>query len=159
MCSGKRGVSSEEMIAIDAISDFPYPSPRGIRLIPVIDWISAGKLAKSDVPLPEDLSENSLRVADLGPGQYYALKVQGNSMDRVSPDGSIILVDRSDITLIGGKYYIFSLNGEATFKRWHGGDPAYLEPFSTDPSHGPIFVKNKKGLATLGRVKRTILDL
>jgi hypothetical protein len=101
-----------------------------------------------------------LAFADLGRGDFFALQVEGTSMDRISPEGSVIVVDRSDKQLVGGKPYIFSLKGgEATYKLWHPGDPAYLEPSSWDASNKPQFVKRMKELFVIGRVRRTLMDL
>ena len=81
-------------------------------------------------------------------------------MDRVSPEGSVIVVNRSDKALVSGAYYVFWTKGEgATFKRWHGGEPPYLEPWSWDSSNRPIFVKKRTDLEVIGRVRRTTLNL
>lgn len=129
-----------------------------ISIVPLIDSVSAGRLTSpasqisiEDVPL--------LAFADLGPGDFFATRVEGTSMDRISPDGSVIVVNRHERDLFSGRCYVFAYRGETTFKRWQGGDPSYLEPFSTDSVHKPIFVRKKKDLEVIGRVKRTVLDL
>jgi SOS-response transcriptional repressor LexA len=127
------------------------------RSVPVISWVSAGRLAESGMQIPvEDVP--LLAFADLGRGDFFALKVQGDSMDRLSPDGSIIVVNRADRTLVSGKAYVFSRRGEATYKLWEP-DPPHLAPFSTNPANKAIFVKGKRDFEVLGRVKRTLLDL
>ncbi len=83
-------------------------------------------------------------------------------MDRLSPDGSIIVVNRRDRELVPGRCYVFAIGGQTTYKRWQparGDDPAYLEPYSTDPIHKPIFIHRKRDFGVIGRVKRTVLDL
>ena len=37
-------------------------------------------------------------------------------MDRVSPDGSIIVVNKAERELMNGRPYVFSLRGETTYK-------------------------------------------
>lgn len=104
-----------------------------------------------DVPL--------LAFADLGRGEFFALRVEGDSMDRWSPDGSVIVVNRADREPVNGKAYVFFHKTEGTtYKLWHA-EPEYLEPHSTNPANKPIFIKRKKDLEVVGRVRRTVLDL
>jgi len=130
-----------------------------LRRIPLLDKVTAGKLRASSSQIPvEDVP--LLAFADLGRGDFFALTVDGDSMDRWSPDGSIIVVNQADRTLVSGKAYVISQRGEATFKMWRP-DPPRFAPYSTNPSHEPIFVRSKADAEKLvvGRVKRTVLDL
>ena len=130
-----------------------------LRRIPLLDKVTAGKLRASSSQIPvEDVP--LLAFADLGRGDFFALTVDGDSMDRWSPDGSIIVVNQADRTLVSGKAYVISQRGEATFKMWRP-DPPRFAPYSTNPSHEPIFVRSKAEAEKLvvGRVKRTVLDL
>lgn len=159
MVRGTRDVAADEMLAIEVITGLPVPSPNVPTKVPLIEWVTAGKLAepRSQIPV-EDVP--LLAFADLGTGDFFALTVEGTSMDRVSPEGSVIVVNRADKTLVSGGYYVFWSKSEGTtYKRWHGGDPPYLAPYSWDASHGPIFIGKKKDLEVIGRVKRTVLDL
>lgn len=157
---GLREVSAEEMLAIEEITGFPAPAEARAALVPVplVDWVSAGKLAEPQSQLPVE-KVPLLAFADLGKGDFFATRVRGDSMDRLSPEGSIIIVDRNDKQLIGGKCYIFSIKGETTFKMYQADDPPYLAPYSTNPLNKPIFPKRKNDLEIVGRVKRTVLDL
>lgn len=131
--------------------------PKVVR-VPLLDTVTAGWLAApmSQIPV-EDVP--LLAFADLGRGDFFALTVDGTSMDRLSPEGSVIVVNRDDKNLVSGKCYVFNYRGKTTFKRWQAGDPSYLAPFSTDPSHQPIFIKKKTDMEVIGRVRRTLLDL
>lgn len=128
-----------------------------VSYLPLISWVSAGKLtdAESQIPVQD---APILGFVDLGHGEFFALKVEGDSMNRVSPEGSVIVVNRLERQLINGKCYIFSLRGETTFKRWNA-DPGYLEPDSTNPLNKPIFLKKSRDFDVVGRVLRTVLDL
>lgn len=156
----ERDVSAEEMLAIEEITGFPAPAEARATLVPVplVDWVSAGKLASTASQLPVE-KVPLLAFADLGHGDFFATRVKGDSMDRVSPEGSVIIVDRNDKVLVGGKCYIFSVKGETTFKMYQADDPPYLAPFSTNPLNKPIFPKKKNDWEIVGRVKRTVLDL
>ena len=129
-----------------------------ITIVPLIDSVTAGKLATPSTQIPVERVP-LLAFADLGSGDFFALRVEGGSMDRLSPNGSIIIVNRRERDLISGKCYVFSIRGETTYKRWQGDNPAYLEPFSTESFHKPIFVTGKRGFEVVGRVKRSVLDL
>lgn len=145
------GLAAARRAAADAARPVKFIS------VPVLDYVQAGKLVAPHSQLPvEDVP--LLAFADLGPGDWFALKVQGTSMDRVSPEGSTIIVNKRDRTPVSGRCFVFAVDGEVTYKRWQGGDPPYLEPFSTDPQHRPRFFK-RRDLEVIGRVKRTLLDL
>jgi SOS-response transcriptional repressor LexA len=130
-----------------------------VARIPLLDTVTAGKLRAPSSQIPvEDVP--LLAFADLGRGEFFALTVQGDSMDRISPDGSVIVVNQADRTLVSGKAYVISQRGEATFKLWRP-DPPRFSPHSTNPVHEPIFVKSKSDAEKMvvGRVKRSVLDL
>lgn len=135
----------------------PMPSATEIAQVPLLSWVSAGKLADASSQIPSD-DAPMLGFADLGRGEFFALKVKGNSMDRISPDGSTIVVNRAERQLVAGKPYVFSVRGETTFKIWHH-DPMYLAPYSTNPTNEPIIIKRKGDIIVIGRVRRTVLDL
>lgn len=139
-------------------AELPTRASIPVRMVPVLDSVPAGKLAAPASQLPvEDIP--LLAFADLGRGDFIALTVKGTSMDRISPDGSVIIINRADKTLVSGKCYVFNYRGQVTYKRWRGGEPPYLEPYSTDPEHSPIFLRRKQDMEVIGRVKRSVLDL
>ncbi|HBF32682.1 MAG TPA: transcriptional regulator [Rhizobium sp.] len=130
---------------------------RGDVEVPLLSLVSAGNLRDQPSVTAADVIGH-IKVADLAKGDWIALQVDGDSMDRIAPPGSIIMVDRSDHHLIDGKYYIFSLaSGEATFKRWRKS-PARLQPYSTNPDHMSI-PASLDDLYIFGRVKRVIQDI
>lgn len=136
------------------------PAPPGrfaMRVVPLLSWVSAGELVDADSQIPvEDVP--LLAFADLGRGDFFALRVAGDSMNRISPDGSVIVVNRTDRALAPDAAYVFAVRGEATYKLWQP-NPPHLAPYSTNPAHKPIFVKGRKDLEVVGRVRRTMLDL
>ncbi|WP_449411051.1 LexA family transcriptional regulator [Methylobacterium komagatae] len=147
------GTGPKKLSDIQSVAD-----EKPTREVPLLDDVTAGKLRSpsSQIPLEQ---VPLVTVGDLDPGDYFALRVSGNSMDRLSPEGSIIIVDLRDRRLVSGRAYVFDVRGETTYKLWQGGDPPYLDPFSTDPTHKPVFVKRKRDLEVIGRVRRTMLDL
>jgi SOS-response transcriptional repressor LexA len=155
----RRDISADELIAIEEITGHrrPVESASKIKEVPVVSWVSAGRLADASNQVPVN-ELPLLAFADLGRGDFFALRVEGDSMDRVSPEGSIIVVNRSDRELVSDRCYIFAVRGETTYKRWHA-DPPYLAPFSTNAMHEPIFIKKARDMEVVGRVRRTVLDL
>lgn len=147
------------LVSSNGIKPDKPASTKKIAEIPLLDKVTAGRLRAPSSQIPvEDVP--LLAFADLGRGDFFALTVDGDSMDRWSPDGSVIVVNQADRTLVTGRAYVISQRGEATFKMWRP-DPPRFTPFSTNPIHEPIFVKSKAEAEKLvvGRVKRTVLDL
>lgn len=126
--------------------------------VPLLSWVSAGKLVDPGEPIPASEDVKRIGVGDLGPGDWFSLKVQGDSMDRISPPGSVIIINRREKDLIEGKPYVFTLRGESTFKVW-GSKPPRMEPFSTNPANKTLFFETEEELNIIGRVRRTLLDL
>ncbi|CAL77384.1 hypothetical protein; putative LexA, SOS-response transcriptional repressor domain fragment [Bradyrhizobium sp. ORS 278] len=130
-----------------------------ITRVPLLDTVPAGKLAAPMSQLPID-QVPLLAFADLGRGDFIALTVRGDSMDRISPESSTIIVNKADRTLVSNKAYVFCDRGEVTFKLWKP-DPPRLAPLSTNPVHEPRYLKTKAEAERMvvGRVKRSFLDL
>jgi len=122
--------------------------------VPLLSWISAGQMMREDV---SDEALGRIRVTDLPPGDWIALEVRGDSMDRVSPPESKIFVDRRDKHLTPNALYVIAdEDGNATYKRYRPGPPMRFEPVSTNPANEAIFPEHEPLI--VGRVKRSVLD-
>lgn len=122
--------------------------------VPLLGWVSAGDLARDDIA---DEALGSLEVAGLGVGDWLALRVKGDSMDRISPPDSIIIVNRKDQRLVANACYVIAdESGEATYKRYRPS-PSRFEPVSTNPVHEPIFPDREPTI--VGRVKLSMLEM
>lgn len=85
------------------------------------------------------------------PPRAYALRIKGDSMDKLVPDGATITVDPDDRDLWdGAQYVVRTQDGEATFKEYHA-NPARLVPLSSNPAHMPIKLGDEP-IEILGRV-------
>ncbi|OJF97601.1 XRE family transcriptional regulator [Pararhizobium antarcticum] len=124
-------------------------------VVPVLSWISAGAMLRDDL---SDEAKGAIRVASLPPtGDWIALQVVGDSMDRISPPESTIIVDRRDKRLVTNACYVIADDdGNATYKRYRAG-PVRFEPVSTNPAHEPLFPDNDPII--IGRVRRSILEM
>lgn len=130
--------------------------------VPVLDYVSAGTLSApasqiqiDDLPL--------MAVSGLGRrGEFFGLKVIGDSVDRIAPEGAIVIANRADRALMAEKLYVFLVGGETTIKLWQpasANSPAYLAPHSWNPTNKPIFFKRRSDVEVIGRIKRVIIDL
>lgn len=91
------------------------------------------------------------------PTSAYALKVRGDSMDKLAKDGATIIIDPTDFDLFERRLFVVrNVDGEVTFKQYLE-KPARLVPCSKNPEHKPIPV-TEKGYEVVGRVIKIILD-
>lgn len=129
--------------------------------VPLLSMVSASNLRDQPGVSEHDIIRH-IKIGELPRGDWIALQVEGDSMNRVAPDGAIILVDRSDSRLLDGRLYIFAIDGgAATFKMWRragDGHPNRISPYSTNPDHMAI-PADRDDLYVFGRVKRIIQDV
>ncbi len=105
--------------------------------VPLISWVEAGMLREVADPYEAGCAEEYFAM-NYKRGSLIALRVHGESMNRLAQDGSIIIVDYEDRDLVSGKLYVFKTeDGEAAFKRYRS-DPVRFEPVSTE-EHEIIF--------------------
>ena len=139
--------------AHEPATDFDVPMG-AIRSMPIISTVAAGKL--SDPAMQIEGDHQTIEIGGLPAGDYFATQVDGDSMDRLSPPGSTIIVDRAERDPLPGRRYIFVRRGKTTFKRFEL-DPIRLVPESTNPTHEPIYPKSEDEWLVIGRVRMTML--
>lgn len=133
------------------------PQRSGARPVPIIDWVAAGQLADNVSQLPPE--SETIEISGLPPGDYFGTKARGDSMNRVAPDDSLLIVNRADRELVRGRRYIFSSRGKTTFKRFGGKDPYRLEPESWNPANEPIYPRDGETWEVIGRVTMVIAEI
>lgn len=127
-------------------------------IVPQISWVSAGAFGVSE-PIESFEGLPPIEVAGLPHGEWVALKVVGDSMDRISPPDSIILVNRADQRLVTNACYVIQDGeGGATYKRYRQS-PVRFEPVSTNPTHEPLFPDEGNMPTIFGRVARSYINM
>ena len=124
---------------------------RGVRIVPFYGEIAAGE----PLPIPDDpanVAESISAPADMLPstGDFFALKVRGQSMiDALVDDGDIILV-RSQPQVETREMAVVEIVDEgvgsgATLKYFYSkGDEVELRPANPDPAYKTIIVPAEK---------------
>ncbi|MCF1502947.1 LexA family transcriptional regulator [Afifella sp. H1R] len=129
--------------------------PRLDQTVPLLSWVSAGQMMRDDVA---DDTLGTVDGAGLPRGDWIALRVEGDSMDRISPPESIIFVNRNDHQLVPNALYVIDDGeGNATYKRYRPGPPKRFEAVSVNTEHEPIFFDNDPKV--IGRVRRSMIDM
>lgn len=120
---------------------FPY------RHIPIRGIVNAGE----PMIVFDDATDYDTVAFDTERSDYFALKVQGHSMDKVAPDGSTIIVDprETDPQALHKQPIVALQDGEVIFKIWDNSLKLF-QPKSTRDDYDPIAAKF--GAQILGKV-------
>lgn len=128
-----------------------WGSPNHPIVAPILSSIQAGQFADMIPDEPPASAENIL--VEHHRSTVFGLRVEGDSMDRVAPPTSIIVVDYADKDPRDGEVFAFRRAGEATLKRYRRDDRgAWLEPCSMNPRHGPISPGAGEEIEVIGRI-------
>lgn len=163
--SGARDIKSSVLIKLSAVLDVTISYLLGLdnASIPnnsTVDVPSYGAIA-AGTPIEmvevEDSQPVPVRVHERFP-KAFLLKVEGESMNRILPNGSYALIDPAQKEPISGKPYAVCVNGyDATIKRVVKLSNGFeLTPDSTDPTFRPtVYDFNEPGtdpVTIIGRV-------
>jgi len=155
---GDRKVALSEIPKLEDFFGLKFDQADNLEGIPLISWVSAGKLLHPD-QTPNDWDDFPKEYApDLDPnGDWIALRVNGRSMDKISPHDSIIFVNRNEKTLVPNACYVVSDGqGGATYKRWQ--PPNIFESVTTKIEEYERFEYDQEP-EIIGRVRKSILKL
>jgi len=132
------------------------PITAGALWVPKISLVSAGNLTEiATIESLEDVPR--IPISDLPDGDWICFEVEGDSMDRISPPGSLIMVNMRDKALVPNACYVIANeSGEATYKRYRDL-PVRFEPVSINPVHEPLFPTGR--VTIIGRVRRSVLPM
>lgn len=154
------GVSMEALFGYDmvepgAFADLPEYEDSRFRLVPMFGRIAAGtpiamEGAEDHIPVPREVMARHPRA--------FLLRVDGESMNRVLPNGCYALVDPDDKEPVDNRAYAVCVNGyDATVKRVRRLANGFeLAPDSTDPTYRPMVydygVEGTDEITVIGRV-------
>lgn len=128
--------------------------------VPLYGKIAAGE--PIEMVEVEDSQPVPIKVHEKFPDAFL-LRVEGDSMNRILPNGSYALIDPAQKEPISGKPYAVCVNGyDATIKRVRRLNNGFeLVPDSTDPTYVPkVFNYNEPGtdpVTVIGRVVYYVL--
>lgn len=130
------------------------PAPRRVPCAPLFGSIAGGSLIEM-LPVTEYVEIPASMLARY-PHAFY-LRISGESMNRVIPNGSFALIDPSQQELIDGQLYALRVNGsDATIKRVRVTlTTVTLVPESFSPSFEPAEferVAAHESIESIGRV-------
>lgn len=122
-----------------------------VKKIPVVSKISAGLPIYSE----ENLIDYIYFATDKTNSnkEKFALKVAGDSMDKIFQDGDIVVVEK-DSVVENGQLGVVMVNGyNATVKRIrYNGDQVILIPESNNPNHFPQVYNAQDEVKIVGKV-------
>ena len=125
--------------------------------IPILGRISAG------LPLYAEEQIEGYTYTDLNHGgEYFALRVHGDSMDAFGiKEGYLVIVRRQDYVDNGTICVVLVGDNEATMKRFYqDGDTVTLMPQSTNPKHMPqIYNLKHTPIHIIGKVVKVEFTL
>lgn len=135
------------LLGIDG--DSAPASPPSYVPVPLFGRIAAGRPIEMDAA--DDTHDIPRRVRDRYP-KAYLLRVDGESMNRVLPNGALALVDPRDEVTHPGMPYAVCVNGyDATIKRVRLlNNGIELDPDSDDPTFKPmVYDYGEEGTPTI----------
>lgn len=154
------GVSMEALFGYDMVEPGAFADLSGygddrFRLVPVVGRIAAGRpIAMEEVddhiPVPREVVARHPKT--------FLLKVEGESMNKVLPNGSYALVDPDDRDPVDNGAYAVCVNGyDATVKRVKKLANGFeLAPDSDDPTYRPMVydygIEGTDEITVIGRV-------
>ena len=168
--SGARDIKSSVLIKLSSVLGVTISYLLGMEnaALPnnsTIDVPLYGKIAAGE-PIEmvevEDSQPVPIKVHEKFPDAFL-LRVEGDSMNRILPNGSYALIDPAQKEPISGKPYAVCVNGfDATIKRVRRLNNGFeLVPDSTDPTYVPkVFNYNEPGtdpVTVIGRVVYYVL--
>ena len=123
--------------------------------INVLGCVAAGIPIEAieDIIDTEEISEEMAAT-----GEYFGLKIHGNSMEPRIMDGDVVIVKRQD-DAESGDIIIATINGdEATCKRLRKLRDG-IELISNNPSYNPMFYDNREIIEKPVRILGKVVEL
>lgn len=134
------GCTVSELLGIAPSDGIIKPRPVDTVRVPIVGRIAAG--TPREAFAQSDEYQDTPRSLVEGRGECFWLTVAGNSMNRLFPDGSLVLVDEGLEVRDGDVGAVFVNGYDATLKRvFFSQDGIRLHPESYDPEYRDMFIR------------------
>lgn len=133
---------------------FPY---KPTRSIPIVGRVAAGLPV-----LAEEYIEGYIEIDYKDSGEYFGLRVSGDSMNAANIHDGNILIIRKQPEVENGQIAVVIVNGyDGTVKRYYrNGDMVTLMPQSTNPDHQPqMYNINETEIRIVGKAVENRISL
>ena len=144
-------VSPIDVMGITERNESPQLTSKGV-LIPVLGYVRAGVPieAVEEILDYEEISQEQART-----GEFFALKIKGDSMEPKISEGDVVIV-RKQSTVENGELAVVLVNGDdATVKKFYRSNNG-IKLVSTNPKFDPLFYTptevNSLPVSVIGRV-------
>ena len=127
-------VSPIDVMGITESDESPQLTSKGV-LIPVLGYVRAGVPieAVEEILDYEEISQEQART-----GEFFALKIKGDSMEPKISEGDVVIV-RKQSTVENGELAVVLVNGDdATVKKFYRSNNG-IKLVSTNPKFDPFF--------------------
>lgn len=119
----------------------------GLQRVPIIGYSSAG-VWREAVEVPQGYLPIPPQIAG---EKSFAVKVSGDSLDKIVPDGSYVVIDPDQRELYAGKFYLLQNTEHEVTVKCYQRTPARFCPVSNNPDHADILVSDHD-FVVVGRV-------
>lgn len=128
------GCTVSQLLGIENVDGVLAASKSGSKMVPVVGRVAAGTPREAlQVSDQYHATEESLYSAH--PNAFW-LRVSGNSMNRLFPDGALVLIDPDEEVRNGDVAVVFVNGDDATLKRiYFEGHSVRLHPESFDSEY------------------------
>lgn len=130
------------------------PDKKRVR-IPVLGRVAAGIPIEA---IEEIIDWEDLDAAEYGAGEYFGLKIRGDSMEPKISDGDVVIVHRQE-DVDNGDIAVVLVNGdEGTCKRIKKS-PQGVTLISSNPAYEPMYFSNDEILTLPVKVVGRVVEL
>ena len=147
-CGAVQNLKRETMKRLSEVFNVPassfvddeQPLSKGV-LIPVLGYVRAGVPieAVEEILDYEEISQEQART-----GEFFALKIKGDSMEPKISEGDVVIV-RKQSTVENGELAVVLVNGDdATVKKFYRSNNG-IKLVSTNPKFDPFFLHTDRG--------------
>ena len=132
--SNALGCSVSELLGLGEVKGVIPSCPAKTHAMPLVGRIAAGTPREAIYQVGET-HESPESIWEAHPNGFW-LAVSGNSMNRLFPEGTLVLIDPDDEVRNGDVGVVFVNGDDATLKRvYYDGETVRLHPESYDPEY------------------------